>query len=170
MIDIEDVDKNKGFLQKNFGSINTMTVISVMNQDMKFIIEPFSNNTTGPKWIPALSSCYTLLEYLNYHWTFYKTGYRFFQNWDGVAYILSYSGRALDVGDGTYKNIRIKTSKQLNNQNGNLQGMGIDSSNRLYNIEVDSKDTTILTNNINAAISEERRVGKEWVSTFSALW
>ena len=57
----------------------------------------------------------------------------------------------MDVGDGTYKNIRIKTSKQLNNQNGNLQGMGIDSSNRLYNIEVDSKDTTILTNNISAA-------------------
>lgn len=143
MYNKDDVDKNRKFVEGNYVGINTMTVIAI-NAGMPIIVEPFEKNVTATRYIPPMQSVYGLLRYLNYHWTFYKTGFRFFQNWDNKAYLLSFKGNAIDIGDGTFLTNKIKVAKQTNLQ-GNLQGMDINPA-QVYITEVDSKDTTVATN------------------------
>lgn len=139
----DDVNLNKKFTEQNYVATNTMTIIA-LNAGLPIIIEPFENNPTIDRYIPPMQSVYKFFNYLNFHWTFYKTGFRFFQNWDNKAYLISFKGNPIDINDGTYLTNKIKVSKQPTLQ-GNLQGMDINPS-QVYIIEVDSKDTTVSTN------------------------
>lgn len=115
--------------------------------DFKLVKEPFDNNPYYDIFIvPPISGVYNYLTYMNERSTFYKTGFRYFNDYN-YGYLLSGKGKGIDIGDNNYATVKIAVKSQMNDQDtANIQGMIVDSSQKIYQIVVNSSSFDVNNN------------------------
>ena len=75
------------------------------------------------------------------HITFYKTGYRFFRDFN-KTYLLSNLGKAVDINDGNYSKVLINICDPANALS-YANALDIDDNNNTYIINVNAENTSI---------------------------
>lgn len=147
LIKSELIDNNNKIINNIFKNTNTASIVHYYTNHMKMIIEPFDNNPSRPLLIiPPVEGISKLLRYLNEVSNFYTTSYRYYLDFS-KTYLLSTKGKAIDIKDGTYNTIKIEV-KNLTGADVDAVGIFKDTDNKLYVIDVASKDFSISMNKI----------------------
>ena len=148
LLDKKLVQNNIKEINGIYKGVNTITLAHQMMSHMgSLIIEPFDNNgSLGTCIIPPISTVYQALSYFNKRKAFYKSNFRYFQDFK-VAYLLSSRSKAIDAQDGQYTNVIFDISSSHNSQRvQQTSGLVIDSENQAYLIYVDSSEANLIKN------------------------
>lgn len=146
LMSVDLLNKNK----KNVGGIvNKGTVISVLNHiagHLKLVMEPPAYNKALTQFIiPPMNSVAKSIEYVNQRYTFYKSPYRFFMDFD-VSYLISSEGKYVPKKGDKIGTVLI-TLKNAYSDQSKVQGMSIDAKNGNYNFIISSSDVEFYGNN-----------------------
>lgn len=133
---------NKKVYNAVYNSGDIMSVVLDNMPNVKnCVIEPFDNKKKIKNLvIVPTSGIVNLLKYLNRKYSFYKTNYRFYMDFN-KTYLLSKKGKAIDIKDGNFNNIKIEIKTNIE-ENARTIGMVIDKTNKVYIIPVDVNNTT----------------------------
>lgn len=142
LINQDSINNNKKMYNTIIKKTDILSaVISFLNH-MKLCIEPFEDNPTIDQFIvPPITSITNLLNYLNQNFCFYKSGYRYFRDFD-ITYLLSCSGKAVPISDIEYNTIVINIEDPLS-YNGYDDGISIDNKSKSYILHVAANATSI---------------------------
>ena len=140
----DSLNNNKQANNDTIVNSNLMSVIHKYTSHMDMVIEPIDathNITIGQLIIPPIDTVTKLLSYLNSQYSFYSNGYRYFRDFN-KTYLLSNSGAAVDLHDGTYTKILITICDPLE-INETKGAMEIDAANKAYVIKVNANDISM---------------------------
>lgn len=140
----ESLNNNRQVCNDIIRNSNLMSVIHKYTSHMDIVIEPIDaahNVNIDQLIIPPIDTITKLLSYLNEQYSFYSTGYRYFRDFN-KTYLLSNSGNAVDLHDGTYNKVLIIICDPLE-VNETKGAMEIDSANKAYVIKVNALDTSV---------------------------
>lgn len=144
LIKEESLNANKQLNNGIFRNCNLISLIHRFTKHMTMVIEPLdpqNNITIDQIIIPPVDTVTKVLEYIDSEQSIYSTGYRYFRDFD-KTYLLSNSGNAVDLHDGTYSKVFIEICDPLEViESGNA--MEIDTANKAYIIKINANDTSI---------------------------
>lgn len=144
LIKEESLNANKQLSNGIIRNANLISIIHKFTSHMTMVIEPLpaeSNVNIDQIIIPPVSTVTKVLEYIDSEHSIYPTGYRYFRDFE-KTYLLSNSGDAVDLHDGSYSKVFIEICDPLEVvESGNA--MEIDTANKAYIIKIDANNTSI---------------------------
>lgn len=130
LFDSDAANNDRRIINGLYRGTNMMTMVANELNAFKLIIEPFDNNKSfNTFYILPQEGVHKFLDYMNKRCAFYKTNYRFFQDWNGYTYLLSNKGKGIDIGDGMYTTVKIQLSTDEE-----FGGIISDTDQRIYTI------------------------------------
>lgn len=143
LLDIDIINDNNARVINNiFMNTNTTSIIHYYLHNQKLVLEPFDNNPIHDLMIiPPITGITNLLKYLNQMSSFYKSGYRYFRDYNRT-YILSNKGRGIDIGR-QHKTVHINIEKRRGNQSIYKPGMIDNKKEKFYLLKVNVKQAQI---------------------------
>ena len=148
LLDKKLVTNNKMDINRICKNVNMITLAHEITLHMgPMVIEPFDNNEPiGTVIIPPLQSVAQCLRTFNKRKAFYKTSYRYFQDFK-IAYILSSRPKGIDIGDGQYVNVIFEIESSNGTERAQqTTGLVIDSENEAYLFYVDAANAKVIKN------------------------
>ena len=142
-------DYNARVINNIFVNTNTTSIIHYYLSNQKLVLEPFDNNPIHDLMvIPPITGIGNLLKYLNQMGSFYKTGFRYFRDFNR-SYILSNKGKGITINK-QHKTVHINIERKRGNSNIYLPGMIDNKKDKFYllqlNVDQAQLDIDITTN------------------------
>lgn len=135
---IDHINKNKRVVNGIISGKLSSIMYYLVNH-MKIVIEPPTTNKMMKQMIlPPIYSVSKSLEYVNSLQTFYNTGYRYYTDFD-CSYLISRSGKAVPKKGESITKVMI-TLKSSYDERSKIQGMLIDDTSSMYQLEIDAID------------------------------
>lgn len=144
---LEDhINNNKQSINVNMKNTTMFNIVKHVLSHMKnVVIEPFNYNEKVKQLVvPARDSINKTLKYLNNHRVFYKTKYRFYQDFDYV-YLISSSGKAVSNGKSKYKSVLIDIKDEIDDES-NDPGIIKNTTKKNHNLIVSYLNTEVYDN------------------------
>lgn len=142
LIQIDNVNDNRIFINTIIKNTNLISIIHKYTKHMQMVIEPLDNTQNIKQLIiPPINSITKLLKYLNSKFTLYKSGYRYFRDFN-TTYLLSRSGNPVADSNHTYNTVIINIRDPLDTIS-NTNSMELNDSAKAYIINVDASRTSI---------------------------
>ncbi|MGL5330980.1 MAG: hypothetical protein ACRDD7_17085 [Peptostreptococcaceae bacterium] len=136
------IDNNKRLINDVFRNTRVIDMIGKYMSDMKLLIEPLNNDREiGQFIVPPLNSLTNYIKYLDEYFGLYTTPYRLFYDFD-KTYLLSSSGNAIKSRTERLSSVVINVNK-TNSVDSKEEGMTTDLKQKVYSINVDSRDINI---------------------------
>lgn len=146
LLSLDHVNKNK----KNINGVVTGNMASLLYYllgHFNVLIEPPKENINMDNvFLPPMNSVSKTLKYLNNLNVFYQTSYRFFIDFD-CTYLMSSSGKAIKKKGEDISTVLLNLRNNFD-ESSKLQGMRIDESRSLYEIDCDGIDCELADNHI----------------------
>lgn len=147
LMSVDLIDDNKKLFNDIVKDTDLISIVHRYTHHMKMCIEPFDNNDKIDQFIiPPITSITKLLSYINSNYCFYKSGYRFFRDFNRT-YLLSAKGNPVSDDTNKYDSIIISIRDPLDDM-GKVNSMELDSENHAYIINVSANDTSIKVNKL----------------------
>lgn len=142
LVSIKNINDNKKLFNNILKNTDLISIIHKYTNHMRMCIEPFDNNAKISQFIiPPITSITNLIAYIDNYYYLYKTGYRFFRDFD-TTYLLSTKGIAVKEKNNRFDTVILSIEDPLN-EIGRLDSMVIDTDNHAYIIYTDASDTSI---------------------------
>lgn len=142
LISIKCVNDNRKMFNDIIKNTDLISIIHRYTNHMNMCIEPLDNNTKIEQFIiPPITSITRLMEYLNNNYCFYKSGYRFFRDFN-TTYLLSVDGNPVRDRNNKFNTVIISVRDPLDDL-GKINSMELDRTNQAYIIYVNANDTSI---------------------------
>ena len=138
LMSLDHINKNKKVVNGIFdGKLSSL--MYYLTNHLDILIEPPKDNKDLKNiFIPPTNSVSKSLEYLNSLNVFYASNYRFFMDFD-CAYLLSSDGKAVKKVDEDISTVFL-VLKNSYDEGSKIQGMIIDETQSMYQIECDAQD------------------------------
>ena len=147
LIKEESLNANKQLSNGIIRNTNLISIIHKYTKHMQMVIEPLDPNNNvivDQLIIPPITTVTEVISYIDSSYSIYPTGYRYFRDFD-KTYLLSNSGNAVDLHDGSYSKVFIEICDPTEViDSGNA--MEIDKANKAYIIKIDANTTSIRIN------------------------
>lgn len=145
LISLNLLEQNAVLVNDIIKNSNLASIVHKYTNHMTMCIEPFDNNNMIDQFIiPPINTVTGLLSYLNTNFSFYKSGYRYFRDFNRT-YLLSTRGNPVDDGQYEYNSIIIYICDPTD-EKGNSASIELDPANRAYIIYVNANNITITHN------------------------
>ena len=143
---IDHINNNRKSVEVNAKNTSMYDLVRCITSDFdNILIEPFNYNDTFDQFIiPAKDSINKALQFLNNKRVFYKTPYRYYQDFN-CAYILSSSGKAVPRKDEKITSV-IFDIKDIADAESNDDGVIIDTARLNFKIPVNAANTAVYYN------------------------
>lgn len=143
LMSLKCIENNKIFVNDIIKNCNLISAIHKYTNHMTMCIEPLDYiDTIGQHIIPPITTVTDLLKWFDENFTLYKTGYRYFRDFD-TTYLLSTKGNAvLSKTNNKFDTVVFSVRDPLDDI-GKSNAMELDSGNHAYIIYVDASDTSI---------------------------
>lgn len=142
LINLESIDSNKRLYNTIIKKTDLLSAIVNFISHLNLCIEPFDDNPSIDQFIiPPIASITNLLNYINQQFCFYKSGYRYFRDFN-ITYLLSCSGKAVPTADDDYTTVIIDIVDP-SSYSGYDDGIEIDDKSKAYIIHVPANATSI---------------------------
>lgn len=142
LINLESIDSNKRLFNTIIKKTDLLSTVVNFISHLNLCIEPFDDNPLIDQFIiPPIASITNLLNYINQQFCFYKSGYRYFRDFD-ITYLLSCSGKAVPTIDDDYTTVIIDIVDP-SSYSGYDDGIEIDDKSKAYIIHVPANATSI---------------------------
>lgn len=142
LVSSTSINHNRRLFNDILKNTDLFSVVHHYTHNMTMCIEPFDNNPEIKQIIiPPFSSLSNLLAFLNNYHCFYKTGYRYFRDFN-VTYLLSNRGRSVPIMNTSYNSVIISIEDPISKL-GNTNGIEIDEEAQAYIMRVNANSTTI---------------------------
>ena len=166
LLSITHINDNKRSIEINAKNTTKYDCVKYFTSHIdNLLIEPFNYNEVFDQLIiPALDSVKKALEFINNYRVFYKTPYRYYQDFD-CTYIVSSSGLEIPRKNDFYNSI-IFNIREITSDDANEIGLITNKSNQSYEIIVNSLDTSVYDNSIS---NKSRNAVKGITSTGSSV-
>ena len=148
LLSIKHINNNKRCVEANLKNTSMAHIVKYCTSHFdNLLIEPFNYNDTFDQLIiPPQDSIRKTLEYLNNYRVFYKTPFRYYQDFS-CTYIISSSGIAIPRKNDKYNSI-IFDINELSSIYANDPGMELNKSREHYKVPVNYLDTNVYDNSI----------------------
>lgn len=147
LISLKLLEDNAVLVNDIIKNSNLASIIHKYTNHMKMCIEPFDNNEIIDQFIiPPINTITGLLSYLNTNFCFYKSGYRYFRDFNRT-YLLSMRGNSVEDDTYEYDNVIIYVCDPLD-ERGNSIAIELDPTNKAYIIYVNANNINIGTNRV----------------------
>ena len=140
LIQLNTTDSNKKIMNNIIKNSNMASIIHKYTSHMKMIMESLHNDKQfNFLIIPPMESVSRLLKYLNKQSVFYRSGYRYFVDFD-KTYLLSTEGNPVSGKDGSYSTIILNIIDPMDI--GSYQtGIITDHENQAYILNINANNT-----------------------------
>ncbi len=140
LIQSSTTDNNKKIMNNIIKNSNMMSVIHKYTSHMKMVMEPIhADKKFKFLIIPPVESVAKLLKYLNKQSVFYRTGYRYFVDFD-KTYLLSGEGNPVDAKDGLYSTVIINVTDPYDDDQSHQTGIITDTKNKAYILNINANN------------------------------
>lgn len=148
MLAIKHVNNNKQSNEINVTNSTMYDIVKYVMMDFgDVILEPFSDNTLFTSFMQTTQdSVSKTLAALNDYRVFYKTPYRYFQDFD-YAYVISSSGNPIKKKTEKYDTVVVQIKDILNDE-ANDVGYFVNDTNKTYQVPVSYINTDVFDNSI----------------------
>ena len=145
---LDHMNNNRRSIEVNAKNASMYDVVKYSTSKFdNIVIEPFAYNDTFDQFVvPAQDSVNKALKYMNNQKVFYKTPYRYYQDFD-CTYLISSSGNAVPKKDEKISTV-IFDAKDITDDAANDDGMITDTAHGSYRIVVSSTDVQVYNNSI----------------------
>lgn len=142
LLSLNGIENNKMLINDIIKDSNLISIVHKYTNHMNMCIESFDYiDVIQQHIIPPMTTIAELLEWLNDNFTFYKTGYRYFRDFN-ITYLLSMKGDPILTTSNRFGSIVISIRDPLDNL-GKTNSMELDNTNHAYIIYIDANDTSI---------------------------
>lgn len=142
LLNLESINSNKRLYNTIIKNTDLLSATINFINHLDLCIEPFDDNPSIDQFIiPPISSITNLLNYLNQQFCFYKTGFRYFRDFN-ITYLLSCSGKPVPTIDDDYTTVLIDILDP-SSYSGYDDGIEIDDKSKSYIIHVTANATSI---------------------------
>lgn len=157
LLSLKLIEQNSVLINDIIKNSNMASIVHKYTNHMKMCIEPFDNNKMIDQFIiPPINTITGLLSYLNNNYCFYKSGYRYFRDFN-KTYLLSMKGNPVKDDEYDYQNIIISVRDPLDDL-ANSASIELDPTNKAYIIYVNAN---------NVSIAENRTAAKKYNTVMS---
>lgn len=147
LISLKTMNDNKKLFNGILKNTNVASIVHKYTNHMNMCIEPLETNSNIDQFIiPPITSISSLLEYINYNYCFYQSGYRFFRDFD-VTYLLSMKGTPVENKNSKYNTVIIGVMDPTDD-NANVNAIILDDTNKAYIVYVNADDTSLYTDRV----------------------
>lgn len=145
LISLKLLTQNSVLINDIIKNSNLASIVHKYTNHMKMCIEPFENNKLIDQFIiPPINTITGLLKYLNNNFSFYKSGYRYFRDFN-KTYLLSMKGNPISDDEYDYDNIIIYICDPTD-ERANSASIELDPTNKAYVIYASANNLTITQN------------------------
>lgn len=142
LMNLKSINDNKKTFNTIIKNSNLASIIHNFTNHMTMCIEPFDKNPDISQLIiPPITSLKNLLSYINDNYCFYKSGYRYFRDFD-TTYLLSNSGKSTTNINNTYNTV-ILSIRDPQEQIGNSNSIELNREAKAYIININASSTSI---------------------------
>lgn len=142
LVSQDSINSNKKLYNGIIKNTDLLSMIVNFTNHLNMCIEPFDDNPKISQFIiPPITSLKKLLQYINQHYCFYKTGYRYFRDFN-ITYLLSCAGKPISTIDDDYNTVMIDIVDPAS-YSGYDEGIEIDDKSKSYIIHVSANSTSL---------------------------
>ena len=142
LLSLKSIADNKKLFNTIIKNSNLISIVHKFTNHMNMCIEPFDNNKIIDQIvIPPITSISSLLDFLNNNYSFYKSGYRYFRDYN-YTYLLSNKGISTPTNNAKYNSVLISIRDALDGTNTKLSSMEIDNNSGAYILNVLANNIT----------------------------
>lgn len=148
LLPVDFINLNNYSISINFKNINLKDlVLDIMSVFKPLIIGPLINNEKLKQFIlPAQGSTNATLKALNNYRVFFKTPYRFYQDWN-ATYLIPSDGKSIKAPGETYSSIVIKVTDIIKDEE-YYSGFNINRDTKSYEVPVDITEIDVIDNTL----------------------
>lgn len=168
LMSINMINLNKRNIELNVSNNSIFDCVKYCTSNMKnLIIEPFGFDNTYDRIImPAQNSVNNALKFLNNYRVFYRTPYRYYQDFN-YTYIISSSGKAISKDNELYSSILVDF-RDIGDTESLEMGTTINKNAKTYEVPVNYVFSNVFDNSVvNKSISKIKSVSNNGVNTKS---
>lgn len=168
LMSINMINLNKRNIELNVSNNSIFDCVKYCTSNMKnLIIEPFGFDNTYDRIImPAQNSVNNALKFLNNYRVFYRTPYRYYQDFN-YTYIISSSGKAIPKDNELYSSILVDF-RDIGDTESLEMGTTINKNAKTYEVPVNYVFSNVFDNSVvNKSISKIKSVSNNGVNTKS---
>lgn len=167
LMSIKMINNNKKYLEINATNNSVYDCVRYCTSHIEnLIIEPFTfNDIHGRIIMPPQESVRKALEYLNSYRVFYRTPFRFYQDFD-CSYIISSSGNGINKANELFNSIIINI-RDISEDDANDPGLIINNDTKVYEVPVSYANVSVYNNSISNK-SQNKIVGITSTNNISA--
>ena len=152
LMSMKAIENNKLLINDIIKNSNLISIVHRYTKHMTMCIEPCDNiDTIEQHIVPPITTITDLLEWLNNNFTFYKSGYRYFRDFD-MTYLLSMNGNAIMSNSTNKFDTIIFSIRDPLESIGKSNSIELDRANHAYIIYVDANNTSI---NIDGTVNKK---------------
>ena len=166
LMSINMINLNKRNIELNVSNNSIFDCVKYCTSNMKnLIIEPFGFDNTYDRIImPAQNSVNNALKFLNNYRVFYRTPYRYYQDFN-YTYIISSSGKAIPKDNELYSSILVDF-RDIGDTESLEMGTTINKNAKTYEVPVNYVFSNVFDNSVvNKSISKIKSVSNNGVNT-----